>query len=189
MIRINLLPVRRRGRRLVPESGVVSAVLLVIASLVAAYFYGAWQNRRVEVETAAINQKLVEIRPKVAQVRALEMQIEDLQAREGLLRTLEARQLPWPEILIDLAQRTPTDAWLNSASITGDAIPHLSLSGSALSYNSVAHFMTNLAASRFYSDVDLQAVQGSKTAAVQVIQFGLVTTLRPVSAPGSGGAR
>ncbi len=186
MIRINLLPQRRRRRRLLPESGVVSAVLLVIAALGAAYFYGAYQNRRVVVQTAAINQKLLETRPKVAYVLALEAQIEDMRARENLLRALEARELPWPEILVDLAQRTPTDAWLNSAS-TGEGASRLNLSGSALSYNSVARFMTNLAASRFYSDVDLLAAQGGKTGATPVIQFGLVTTLRPVGALGSEG--
>ncbi len=181
MIRINLLPVRRRRRRLIPESGVVGVVLVVIALLVGSYLYGAWQNHRVEAQTEEINRRLVAIRPKAAQVLALEAKIGELRAREELLRTLEARQLPWSEMLTDLAQRTPRDAWLASASVTGAGTPRLSLQGSAMSYNAVARLMMNLAGSRFYSDVDLQGASGGgKVANTQVVQFGVFTTLRPV---------
>src|SRR5579864_7076331 len=71
VIRINLLP-RRRRRRLIPESGVVVVALLVIGALAASYAWETWRNRRVEAETAAINQKLVVVRRQVAEVLALE---------------------------------------------------------------------------------------------------------------------
>ncbi len=189
MIRINLLPARRRRRRLVPESGVVGVLLLVIASLIVAYLVGAWENERVQAQTNAINRQLVAIRPKVAEVLRLETQIEQLRAKEDLLRFLEARQLPWPEMLVDLARRTPSDAWLSSASVSGTGTPRLSLTGSATSYASVARFMTNMAASRFYSDVDLQGAQGNSVASTRVIAFGLYLTLRPVNAIRPEGAR
>jgi len=190
MIRINLLPERRRRRRLVPESGVISVLLLVIAALVGSYFHGAYQNRLIQAQTGEINRKTAEIRPKVAEVLALEVKMEDLRAREELLRTLEARQVPWAEMLTDLAQRTPQDAWLAGASVTDTkGAARLTLTGSAMSYNAVARFMTNLAASRFYSDVDLQGAHGTKLASAQIVQFGLLTTLRPVLAVPAGGAR
>ncbi len=190
MIRINLLPEGRRRRRLVPESGVISVVLLVIAALVGSYLHGAWQNRLVQAQTDEITRKTAEIRPKVAEVNALQVKIEDLRAREELLRTLETRQILWAEMLTDLAQRTPQDAWLAGASVTGSAgATRLTLTGSAMSYSSVARFMTNLAASRFYSDVDLQGAQIARTASTQIVQFGLFTTVRPVQAVPRGGAR
>ncbi len=190
MIRINLLPERRRRRRLVPESGVVSAVLLVLAALVGSYLYGDWQNHLVRVQTDEINREITAIRPKVAEVLALQRQIEELRAREDLLRSLEARELPWSEMLVDLAQRTPRDAWLANAAISGAAGPtRLAVNGGALSYNSVARFMTSLAGSRFYSDVDLQTATSGTIGPAQVIQFGLITTIRPGVSAASEGAR
>jgi Tfp pilus assembly protein PilN len=189
MIRINLLPERgRRRRRLVPESGVVAVALAVIASLVGSYFYFAWQNHLVQSRTAAINREIEAIKPSVAEVISLEQQIEDLRAREGLLRSLEARELPWADLLVDLAQRTPRDAWLLSAGVEDSTgVPRLTLSGSAMSYDAVARFMNNLAASRYYGDVDLQGATSSIADATKIVQFGLITTVH--AAPAQEGTR
>jgi Tfp pilus assembly protein PilN len=183
VIRINLLPQRRR-RRLVPESGVVMVAVFVIGALAGSYAWYGWRNRQVAAETAEINQKLVVTRRQVAEVLALEAKIDDLKARENLLQSLEAREVPWAEMLVDLAERTPRDAWLGSAAITqASGGLGLALSGSALSYTSVAHFMTALTGSRFYSDVDLQAAQRAALGETPVIQFGLSLNLRPLPQP------
>lgn len=183
MIKINLLPQRRR-RRLIPESGVVLVALGVIAALAGGYAWETVRNRDVAKQTEDLNRKLVVVRRQVAEVLALEAKIDDLRARERLLSSLEAREVPWPEILVDLAGRTPHDAWLVSASI--NATPSglgLNLAGSALSYTSVAHFMVALGASPFYSDVDLQAAQLGKLGLTPVVQFGLTLPMRPLPVP------
>ncbi len=183
MIRINLLPQRRR-RRLIPESGVVLVALLVIGALAASYAWETWRNRRVAAETVEINRKLVVIRRQVAEVLALEAKIEDLKARENLLQSLEAREVPWSEMLIDLAERTPRDAWLANATVGGGSSGlALSLTGSALSYTSVARFMTTLTGSPYYNDVDLQTAARSTVGATSVVQFGLNLNLRPLPTP------
>ncbi|HET7265542.1 MAG TPA: PilN domain-containing protein [bacterium] len=182
MIRINLLPQRRR-RRFIPESGVVLVALFVIGALAASYAWETWRNNRVAAETAQINQKLITVRRQVAEVLALEVKIEDLKARETLLKSLEAREVPWAEMLVDLADRTPHDAWLANASVSGSTATGLSLQGSGLSYDAVARFMTALTGSRFYSDVDLQAAQRSVTGGTPVVQFGLSLKMRPLPVP------
>ena len=183
MIRINLLPQRRR-RRLIPESGVVLVALLVIGALAASYAWETWRNRRVAAETAEINRKLVVVRRQVAEVLALEAKIDDLKARENLLQSLEAREVPWSEMLIDLAARTPRDTWLGSAAVSGTANSlGLSLQGSALSYTSVARFMTTLTGSPYYNDVDLQAASRTTVGATPVVQFGLSLSMRPLPVP------
>lgn len=183
MIRINLLPQRRR-RRLIPESGVVLVAVAVIGALAASYAWETWRNRQVAAETAAINQKLVVVRRQVAEVLALEAKIDELKTRESLLQSLEAREIPWSEMLVDLAARTPRDTWLATAGVGGGTTGlTLSLTGSALSYTSVAHFMTALTESPYYSDVDLTAAQRSTVGAATVVQFGLSLSTRPLPAP------
>jgi Tfp pilus assembly protein PilN len=183
VIRINLLPQRRR-RRLIPESGVVIVALLVITALAASYLWETWRNREVAAQTAAINQKLVVTRRQVAEVLALEAKIDDLKAREALLASLEAREVPWAEMLIDLAERTPRDAWLASAAVNaGTAGLGLNLQGSAFSYTSVARFMTTLTGSPFYGDVDLQGAQRSTLGTTPIVQFGLTLSMRPLPVP------
>lgn len=185
MIRINLVPHRRR-RRLIPESGVVLVALFVIGALAASYAWEAWRNREVAAQTAEINRRLVVARRQVAEVLALEAKVDELKARENLLVSLEAREVPWSEMLIDLAERTPRDAWLGTAAVSANAAGSglgLSLQGSALSYTSVARFMTTLAGSPFYNDVDLQAAQRSTVGATPVVQFGLTLSMRPLPAP------
>jgi type IV pilus assembly protein PilN len=190
VIRINLLPQRRRRRRrFAPESGVVTVVLLVVAGLVLAYLYGEVRNTRVKVETDQIHREIEAIRPKVAEILALEKQIEALRAKEELLKTLEAREIPWADLLADLAQRTPQDAWLASATFAPSQAGTLYLQGSGFSYNAVARFMTNLAGSKFYSDIDLSQAQKTEVGRRTVIQFGIYATLRSTAVTAQGGTR
>jgi Tfp pilus assembly protein PilN len=162
----------------------VIVAVLVIAALAASYLWETWRNREVAAQTAEINKKLVVTRRQVAEVLALEAQIDDLKAREALLQSLEAREVPWSEILIDLAQRTPRDAWLASAAVNpGSAGLGMNLQGSAFSYTSVARFMTTLTGSPFYTDVDLQGAQRSTLGTTPIVQFGLSLGMRPLPLP------
>lgn len=182
MIRINLIP-RRHRRTLLPESGVMAVALMVVGTLVASYLWEVWRNSQIVAQTAAINQKLVVVRRQVAEVLVLEAKIEALKARESLLQSLEAREVPWSDMLVDLAGRTPHDAWLASAGVAqGQGGLSLTLSGSALSYDGVARFMTTLAGSPFYSDADLQSAQRSQLGTAQVVQFALTLKMRPLPA-------
>lgn len=191
MIRINLLPQRRRRRRqFAPESGVIIVVLLVLAGIVLSYLYGEVRNTRVKVETDQINRDIAAIRPKVSEILALEQQIELLREKEELLKSLQARELPWADILADLARRTPQDAWLTNASFhPSGGQSQLALTGSALSYDAVGRFMRNLAGSRFYSDVDLSQANKANVGQRKVIGFNLTATLRPVEVAAQGGPR
>lgn len=160
----------------------VAVAVLVIGALAASYAWEVWRNREVAAQTAQINQKLVVVRREVAEVLALEAKIDELRARERLLQSLEAREIPWAEMLTDLAGRTPHDAWLANASV--GAAPSglaLSLAGSGLSYDAIARFMTALAGSQFYDDVDLQGAQRTKLGQSPVVQFGLSLKMRPLA--------
>lgn len=189
MIRINLLPQRRRARRLVPESGVVAVIFLVITALAASYLYYSVRNSRVNAEIEALTNDIIEIRPKVAEVLHLQALIDDMRAREDLLKSLEAHELPWAEVLADLVDRTPRDVWLASVSFNPTGQAQLALQGSAFSYDAVGRFMTNLAGSRFYNGVDLQTAQESTVASREVVQFALTVVVRPAEVVAQGGGR
>ena len=179
MIRINLLP-RHRRRRVVPEVGVVSVVVVVLAGLIASYVYGQIQNGVVRLETATLNRQIEQTRIEAAEVLALETKIERLRAKEELLKSLVAREHPWAEVLTDLARRTPRDLWLSSATFNSDSTPtQLTLGGTAFSYDGVARFMINLASSPFYADVDLNTAGEAEISGRTLITFSLVVTMRP----------
>jgi len=177
VIRINLFPARRR-RRLIPELGIFGAVLLVGVVLAGSYLYGTWRNNQVAAEISAINAETAALNLRVADVLLLESKIEDLRGREALLQTLEARAMPWADLLTDLAERTPHDVWLVNASASMVTGTTLTLQGNALSFNAVADFMRSLGESPFYSGVSLGTAQDAGEQA-QAVQFGLVLTLRP----------
>jgi Tfp pilus assembly protein PilN len=180
MIRINLLPQRHR-KTFLPESGVLTIALVVIGALVVAYFWEVWRNNQVIAQTASIDRKLVVVRRQVAGVLALDAKIEDLKARVSLLQSLEAREVPWADMLVDLAGRTPHDAWLASAAVVeGPSGTVLTLNGSTLSYDAVARFMRTLTGSPFYNDADLQLAQRTVLGTSPIVQFSLVLKMRPL---------
>ena len=182
MIRINLLPRQRRRTLAIPEFGVVGVIVVVIGVLIAAYVYGKVQNGLVRAQVELLNRQIADVRPKAAEVLTLEARIERLRAKEELLKSLEARQLAWPELLADLAPRTPRDSWLQSASFTPSPLK-LILGGTAFSYDSVARYMRNLQSSPYYGEVDLNAAAESQSVGHTLVIFSLVVTVRPTPAP------
>ena len=90
MIRINLLP-RERVRRpaVAPRLLVGLAFVVVAAALVLATLALNLPNARVRGEIDDVNARIEELKPKVAEVEALQRQIAEARRKEQLLRQLE----------------------------------------------------------------------------------------------------
>src|SRR2546427_12462957 len=91
MIRINLLP-RERVRRptVAPRVLVGLAFVVVVAALVLATLALNLRNARVRAEVDEVNTRIEELKPKVAEVDALQRSIARAWRQEQLLRQLES---------------------------------------------------------------------------------------------------
>lgn len=178
MIRINLLP-RERVRRpaVAPRLLVGLAFVVVAAALVLATLALNLRNNRVQNEINEVNARIEELKPKVAEVEALQRQIAEARHKEQLLRQLEALRIPWDKVMNELRKIMPADVWLIRIDARGEG--GLTFNGFGMSYEAVARFMVNLDASPLFQGADLTLGQKQGQGGREVINFSITASLSP----------
>jgi type IV pilus assembly protein PilN len=184
MIKINLLP-RERIRRVAvaPRILVGFVAVIVVAGLVLVTLYLNVQNALLRSELAQVNTRIDELRPQVAEVEALQRQINEARRKEQLLRQIQAMRIPWERVMNELRKTLPTDVWLNRVDAKGDGT--LTFEGFGLSYESVARFMVSLNSSPVFMNADFRSGHKTSVANHDVISFAVTVQLAP---PGKAAA-
>lgn len=184
MIKINLLP-RERVRRVAvaPRILVGFVAIVVVAVLVVATLVLTGQNLALRNEIARVNMRIEELRPQVAEVEALQRQINEARRKEQLLRQIEAMRIPWEKVMNELRKILPTDVWLNRIDARGDGT--LTFEGFGLSYEAVARFMVSLNASPVFVNADFKSGHKTSVEKHDVISFAVTVQLAP---PGKAAA-
>ena len=178
MIKINLLP-RERVRRPAVAPRLLVA-LAFVAVLVAVAVATVVLNARIaglKSDLEAVTQEIEQLKPRVAEVEALQRQIAEARRKEQLLRQLEALRIPWDEILTELRRIVPADVWLIRVEARPDGT--LTFNGFGLSYEAVARFMVNLDASPMFEGADLNIVQKQVQEGREVANFSVSARLTP----------
>jgi type IV pilus assembly protein PilN len=184
MIKINLLPKERVRRVAVAPRILVGLVaVVVLAGLVLFTLYLNLQNALLRGEIAQVNARIEELRPQVAEVEALQRQINEARRKEQLLRQIEAMRIPWDRVMNELRKIMPTDVWLIRVDAKGDGT--LTFNGFGLSYESVARFMVSLNASPVFQNADVTIAQKQDMNNRSVINFSVTAQLAP---PGKAAA-
>ncbi len=179
MIRINLLPRERIGRRVVAPRILVGLVsVVVVAALVLATIALNVRNAVVQAEIARVNARIEELKPQVAEVEALQGQVAAARRKEQLLRELQGLRIPWERVLGELRKILPTDVWLTHIVAKSDG--SLSFDGIGLRYESVARFIVNLEASPVFQNPEFRVAQTTGVAGREAISFALDAQLGPV---------
>jgi Tfp pilus assembly protein PilN len=184
MIKINLLPKERIRRVAVAPRILVGLVAVVVVSgLVLVTLYLNVQNALLRSELAQVNARIDELRPQVAEVEALQRQINEARRKEQLLRQIQAMRIPWERVMNELRKVLPTDVWLIHIEAKGDGT--LTFNGFGLSYESVARFMVSLNASPVFQNADVVIAQKQGLGKMVVINFSATVQLAP---PGKAAA-
>jgi len=173
MIYINLLPVRAAQKRekLVEQIVfLVLAVALVVASCVGVY--GVLLSK-ILMEKSEISQKeqnIANLQKKIQEVKNFEKLQKDLRTKLDILDKLKAGRSGPTHLLDELANAIPDKLWLESYKEVGGKI---SLVGLAMNEESVAVFMQNLDASKYFMDVELQVIDQTIKNKIKLNKFSI----------------
>jgi type IV pilus assembly protein PilN len=173
MIYINLLPVRaaQKKEKLVEQIILlVVAVALVVASCIGVY--GVLLSK-IMLEKSEISQKeqhIANLQKKIQEVKNFEKLQKDLRIKLDILDKLKAGRSGPTRLLDELANAIPDKLWLETYK---EAAGKISLSGLAMSEETVAIFMQNLESSKYFRDVELQVIDQAIKNKVKLNRFNL----------------
>jgi len=155
MIRINLLPVKEAQRVLGRRQRVSVAVLSVAVALLVMIVPYMLQGRtlaHLRRDIDQLNAELDKLNQQTREVRDLDKKRTELQAKLKVIDDLKQKRVGPVRVLEDLSGATPEKLWLVNFADTGGAA---TVTGMALDNQTIAAFMRQLQASKYFFDVDL----------------------------------
>jgi type IV pilus assembly protein PilN len=157
MIRINLLPTKKRKAKRIAIPPVFTLAVPGAAILVAlgAVFYWYLLDREVtdlKEETGRLQVRLAELKEKIKEVDRYEKDKKDLEEKVNLIRRLEKHQTIPVHVLDEVSRRVPDRVWLH---LFTEAKGAVSIEGYAFSNSDIVTFVNNLKGAKYLKDVVL----------------------------------
>jgi len=178
MIRINLLAVKEAeqaaGRRL---ERVVGVGVIVLAALILLFFF-LRQNREVVAarsRVADLERELAAMNARNKEVVELERLRKQSQEKLKIITDLANKRVGPVQILKDLSEAIPPQAWLTEFSDAGGAA---TITGLALDNQTVALFARRLSGSSYFVEVDPVETTQVESEGVKLQKFVLKSQLR-----------
>jgi type IV pilus assembly protein PilN len=171
VIRVNLLPVREveaeAGRRQETRLVYLSVVLLAVV-LAGVEVWSRMALAPLKAEESKLQSDIVALETKTKELTKLETERKDLEEKLKTIATLEAKKIGPVQVLADLSDAAPDQLWLLEFKETGGLA---TVTGLGLDDQTIANFMRNLAASRYFDAVDLVETTQSQQDGVQLKRF------------------
>lgn len=152
-------------------------VALLVAGLV---FLGAetgiyWlRYQEVRADLSSVEARMASMAEQVREAEALQREISDIASYMATMQALVARQVPWDEVLSDVAARIPRNVWLGKVTIEPNLVQVL---GYAPTHLEAAQVVKELGNSEWFTKVNLSKSELYDFAGRQVVKF-LITAYR-----------
>jgi type IV pilus assembly protein PilN len=172
MIRINLLPYREKEKKANLQSRIVfltGSLVIYLLAIGGIHFYFSMSISGLEKSIQEENAKLVVLNKKVGDIDARKKDKQEVEAKLGVIKSLEGNRL-FPVLMLDeLNLLVPAkDIWLEKINQTGN---ELRIEGMARNNDVVARFMKSLEKASFVQTVDLIGTKEKEVSGNKLQQF------------------
>ncbi len=178
MIKINLLPVKRKKPKPVPVFLVVAVLFLLVASIGSYYvnfFYYAERLKELEEKKAANVNKLRELDDKLKEVADFEARNKTFTERKNIIEQLTMNQSLPVRIMDEMSKSLTDGVWLQSMNIDGQRI---TISGIGFSNSDIVTFVKSLQGSESFVDVMLLGTTMGSMENTEVYMFNIVLQVK-----------
>jgi type IV pilus assembly protein PilN len=188
MIHINLLPVKALRAEVARRREIIigSVVLAVVVALLAgAYAYQLYRLSSLQTELATLRSELEALNVKIKEVGDLQNKIKDLRGKTKIIEDLNRKKSGPVLVMESLSNATPGSLWLTDLRESGG---NVTMNGLAVDNQTIADFLKSMAASKYFSNVELvETTQGAgPTASLKKFSIKTGVLYRPpdVASPG-----
>lgn len=182
MIRVNLLPVKRKKKpKPVPVFIVVTIALVLLASIgvIYAYYNVKEEIKDLNARKAANDKRIAELKKRLKELENYESLVKSVEKKKKVIIQLRKNQAVPVRLLDVLSRHLPPGTWLKELKFRGSS---LDLDGYAFTNSDVVKYVNNLKGSRFFNSVHLaeskrENLKGLKEE-VSVYKFTIKADLR-----------
>lgn len=173
MIKVNLLPVKRKKRAKPFPAFLISMALITLATCaVLAYLVYFFNDRLLDRETKVRENeaKIADLKQKIKDVEDFEKRNADFQKRKEIIEQLGKNKSLPVKILDEISTLLPPGVWLVSMDVAGNKI---NLSCTAFTNTDVVNYVDNLKKSSLFTDIYLQESVQAKSKEFTLYNFRL----------------
>jgi type IV pilus assembly protein PilN len=173
MIKVNLLPVKKRKKQKPLPTFLISIVFVtLIACVVLAYlvffFSGRVSEKKAKVRDNEV--KITELKQKIKDVEDFEKRNAVFQKRKEIIEQLGKNKTLPVKILDEINSLLPPGVWLVSMDVVGD---NVNLSCTAFTNTDVVNYVDNLKLSKLFADIYLQESVQTQASGYSLYNFRL----------------
>ena len=155
MIKVNLLPVKRRKKAKPLPSFLLATVIVTLATCaVMFYLYFFFSSRLSEkkAQFAANEKKIAELKEKIKAVEDFEKRNKMFKERNDIIEQLSKNKSLPVKVLDEIGSLLPTGVWFRSMNVSGGSI---NIEGYGFTNNEIVVFVDNVKNSKLFTDVYL----------------------------------
>jgi type IV pilus assembly protein PilN len=173
MIRVNLLPLKKKKKQKPLPAFLISMVLITLAACaVLAYlvFYFGDQVTQRQATINANKAKIEELKRKIKDVEDYEKRNTNFQQRKDIIEALGKNKTLPVKIIDEVGKLLPPGVWLTSMDVTKDSV---TLSCTTFTNADVVNYVDKLKGSTLFTDVYLQESVQAKVKDLSLYNFKL----------------
>lgn len=174
MIRVNLLPVKRKKKAKPLPTFVISTTLITVLVLIALAYLFFYYNSNLQTTQGkfdANKQKIAELKNKIKEVDNFEKLNKTIEERTKIIEQLRKNQNIPVMMLDEISRNLPRGVWLQSMTVTGGGSG--SIDGYAFTNSDVVAYVDNLKGSKLLTDIYLQESKQAEIEKIPLYQFKL----------------
>jgi type IV pilus assembly protein PilN len=178
MIKVNLLPVKRKKKaKPLPSFLLATIAVTVAACLIMGYLVFFFTTRLSERKTtfAKNETKIAELKEKIKAVEDFEKRNKSFKERNDIIEQLSKNRSVPARLLDELSTLMPAGIWLRTLSITGDSI---SLDGYGFSNTEIVTYVDNIKGSKLFTEVYLQESKSMELEKIPLYMFKLTLKMK-----------
>jgi type IV pilus assembly protein PilN len=155
MIRINLLPVKRKKAviqlySLLIRSAIILVLTIIVLGILTIHFSGKLSELRDE--KAVKEKRLAELEEMLREVRNYEQDNLVYKEKNEIIKQLKRNQYIPVRLLDEVSARLPKGVWLSSLVNRGDVVD---INGYSFTNSELVSYVQNLKKSKYFQDVEL----------------------------------
>jgi type IV pilus assembly protein PilN len=178
MIKVNLLPVKRKKKaKPLPTFLIATVLITVVVGIIMAYlvfFFSSRLSERKE-QFARNEKKITELKEQIKAVEDFEKRNKMYKERNDIIEQLGKNKAVPVKVLSEISSLLPSGIWLQSLSVSGS---NVSMEGYGYTNSEIVNYVDNLKASPLFTDVYLQESKSMEKEKISVYMFKLACKIK-----------
>jgi len=178
MIKVNLLPVKRKKKSKPLPSFLITTILVTVGACIIMAYLAFFFNSRLSEKKAqftANEKKMAELKAKIKAVDDFEQRNKTFKQRSEIIEQLSRNKSVPVKILDEISVLLPSGIWIHGMSVSGDAV---NLDGYGFTNTDIVSFVDNIKNSKMFTEVYLQESKSAEVEKIPLYTFKLTFKLK-----------